>query len=147
MFFSYALIQNVCPWCEQVLVCLQECLYVMAIQSALLFQRNLLILTYGLLAALLDLLHNGIHSRACLHHHQNAPRTLELPNEILQIGSALDLLALTTAAEEVLRFGVGAVVDDARKTVALSVKDEIFAHYTEANQTEVGFVGHGPGHH
>ena len=93
-----------------------------------------------------DLIHDGIHSRAGLHHHQDPTGTLELADEVLKIRGSLNVPALAATVKELLRLGVGAVVDHAREAVALSVEDEVLPHHAETDQTEVR-LGHGLGDH
>ena len=52
------------------------------------------------------------------------------------------VFALATPLEEILGFGIGAVVHDAGKTVALRIQDEVLAHYAKTNEAEVR-LGHG----
>ena len=83
-----------------------------------------------------------VHRLARLHHHQNAPRTLEGGDKLRQGFSADDVFASTATSQKILGLGVGAVVDNAGEPVALGIEDEIFAHDAEADQTEVS-LAHG----
>ena len=89
-----------------------------------------------------DLIHNRIHSRPGLDHHQDAAGTLQLADEVLEIGGSLNVLALSATVQEFLCFGVGAVVDNTGKSVPLGVEDEVLPHHAETDQTEVR-LGHG----
>ena len=60
-----------------------------------------------------DLIDHRIHSRTGFDHHQDPARTFQLADEVLQIGSALNVLALAATVEELFSFGVGPVVDNA----------------------------------
>ena len=93
-----------------------------------------------------DLINNSIHSWTCLDHHQDPARTLQFANEILQIRRPLNVPSLSATVEELLSFGVGAVVNNAREPVALGIEDEVLPHHAETDQTEVR-LGHGLGDH
>ena len=51
-------------------------------------------------------------------------------------------IVLASSLEEVLGFGVGAVVDNTGKTVAFRIQDEVLAHHAKTDEAEVR-LGHG----
>ena len=89
-----------------------------------------------------ELIDDGIDGRPRLHHHQNPAGSFQLANEIFEVSGALNILVLATPLEEVFSFGVSAVVNNAGKTVALRIKDEVLAHHAKTNEAEVR-LGHG----
>ena len=89
-----------------------------------------------------ELINNGINGGPRLHHHQNPAGAFKLADEIFEVSGALNVLVFATPLEEVLGFGVGAVVDDAGKTVALRIKNEVLAHHAKTDEAEVR-LGHG----
>jgi len=87
-----------------------------------------------------DLLDHGVDWIAGLDHHQDPTGSLELGDEVGEARGADDALAGTATSQKLLGPGVGAVVDDAGKTVALSVEDKVLAHHAEADQAEVSLL-------
>ena len=87
-------------------------------------------------------IHNGIDGGPRLHHHQNPAGAFQLANEIFEVSGALNVFVLATPLEEVFGFGVGAVVDNAGKTVAFRIQDEVLAHHAKTDEAEVR-LGHG----
>ena len=81
---------------------------------------------------------DGVVNRlTSLHHHQDASRTFELAYELLQRFGTHNLFTRSTTHQEVLGFGIGAVVNSTGKTIPLCIQDEVFAHHTQANQAEM----------
>ena len=81
---------------------------------------------------------NGVINRLTgLHHHQNAARALKKTHEFLQGFGSHNLFTRSQSHQELLGFGIGAVVNSTGKTIALSIEDEILAHNAQTNQAEM----------
>ena len=90
------------------------------------------------------MINDRVNRPTSLDHHQDATRAFKLVDEFLQRVGRFDLLAGTKTSHKFIGLLPGAVVDDAGKTIALSVEHKVFTHHTKSDQAEMPLAHSAP---
>src|SRR5436190_24045958 len=87
-----------------------------------------------------EFIDDRVHGRPSLHHHHCYTRLFQRSDKLLNRAGWLNVFSLSASGSEFLGNFCRAIEYSDGKTFRFQVKDEIFAHHTEADEAKITLI-------